>query len=485
MADSLAGGDLSGPSAMQSQSPLGRRKGLPLRPLPSSPSASSVSPPAAQSITFPLRPPRSPQQARGHEVARTEGLKQRQARARASPANGTATRGWFRAGGFRTPLRAAQIQPQPLRGALFQKLPSLTPSVFTLYLPIRQQQSTKDAALGLLNRQAREQSVPLLQQEDLVPRAQQHARSGHNTALVRSLCTENANLRSILAFLQHPVVSVAPGRIVSASQGEESTRGSLETALSDSQKEVGRLEEENARLEKEKKEAVIKSEEENARLRKELEEMRRCNTELAAQKIPGTAGPASAQGNEPAMRGLPVPVPTCSLFVQYLPCSVPFCEALTYVECAWAVGLGAGEGGEAGLVCVCVLTSGDVFRSRRSPRRAFLQHQRPWQRIQRLVASPRWNRSLLVHMLSLGHILNRCSRVCVYVYVRTICVCRYACMHVCVCVCSFVCVDHTHTYVYACVYDTHAYAHTATCVCVCVRMYLSLSLSLSLFVVTH
>ena len=198
MADSRAGGDLSGPSAMQSQSPLGRRKGLPLRALPSSPSASSVSPPAAQSITFPLRPPRSPQ-ARGPEAERTEGQKQRQARSAASPANGTATRGWFRAGGFRTPLRAAQTQPQTLRRTLFQKLPSLTLSGFTLYLPIRQQQSTKDAALGLLNRQAREQSVPLLQQEDLVPRAQQHARSGHNTALVRSLCTENANLRSMLA----------------------------------------------------------------------------------------------------------------------------------------------------------------------------------------------------------------------------------------------------------------------------------------------
>ena len=293
MADSRAGGDLSGPSAMQSQSPLGRRKGLPLRALPSPRSASGLTPPAAQSITFPLRPPRSPQ-ARGPEAERTEGQKQRQARSAASPANGTATRGWFRAGGFRTPLRAAQTQPQTLRRTLFQKLPSLTPSGFTLYWPIRQQQSTKDAASGLLNRQAREQSVPLLQQEDLVPRAQKHVRSRH--PLVRSLCAENTNLRSILAFLQHPVASLARGKREggSSSQGEESTRdvSSLETALRDAQKKVERLVEEKkqtdeqnmtklSQLEEEKKQ----SDQQNMRKLSQLEEEKKQSDEQYKRNI--------------------------------------------------------------------------------------------------------------------------------------------------------------------------------------------------------
>ena len=258
---------------MQSQSPLGRRKGLPLRALPSSPSASGVTPPAAQSITFPLRPPRSPQ-ARGPEAERTEGQKQRQARSAASPANGTATRGWFRAGGFRTPLRAAQTQPQTLRRTLFQKLPSLTLSGFTLYLPIRQQQSTKDAALGLLNRQAREQSVPLLQQEDLIPRAQKHARSRH--PLVRSLCAENSNLRSLLAFLQHPVVSLAGKKEEggSSSQNNESTRvSSLETALRDAQKKVERLEVEKKQSDEQYKRSIDEMARQNAALQTKLAEL--------------------------------------------------------------------------------------------------------------------------------------------------------------------------------------------------------------------
>jgi hypothetical protein len=285
MADSRAGGDLSGPSAMQSQSPLGRRKGLPLRALPSPRSASGLTPPAAQSITFPLRPPRSPQ-ARGPEAERTEGQKQRQARSAASPANGTATRGWFRAGGFRTPLRAAQTQPQTLRRTLFQKLPSLTPSGFTLYWPIRQQQSTKDAASGLLNRQAREQSVPLLQQEDLVPRAQKHVRSRH--PLVRSLCAENTNLRSILAFLQHPVASLARGKREggSSSQGEESTRdvSSLETALRDAQKKVERLVEEKKQSDQQNMRKLSQLEEEkkqsDEQYKRNIDEMARQNAAL-------------------------------------------------------------------------------------------------------------------------------------------------------------------------------------------------------------
>ena len=245
-------------------------KGFSLRPMPRAnvDSAPSSPPPAAgsrrgeePSLTFPLRPLKSPKT--GPPTVRPNGAKHRKFVSAATNARGrrtATTQICFIGGCFRIPLSANIEQHATTKKprSHFQRLPTLTDSAFALCWPTRQQEHARDAAVGSLNRQVREQFVPLFRQEALVGHGTQHTPSQKENAQIRRLFAEIKQLRSILAFVRHPIQAVAGSvsrhnsGVGGVSDGSMASRpdSCLEADLSESKwkKEFNRVMEENARI---------------------------------------------------------------------------------------------------------------------------------------------------------------------------------------------------------------------------------------------
>lgn len=222
-----------------------------MQPLPRTnvDSAPTSSPPAPHSLTFPLRPLKPANVTGGARPA-----KHRQAISAAANVKNRRTLTTnirFIGGCFQIPLSAhseQHIAAKKPRSMYFQRLPTLADSAFALCWPIRQQQNARDAAVGLLNRQVREQCVPLFKQEALFGQ-RTHTPTRKENALLRRLFAEIKQLRSVVAFVHHPIQ--VTGSSVSTHRhtgGEGGLNDDGKASARDShwQKEFNRVMEENA-----------------------------------------------------------------------------------------------------------------------------------------------------------------------------------------------------------------------------------------------